>query len=115
MRELTLNELNFVSGAKGSKGSTGSSGNTFLDMIDGVGRFGTGYMIGTVIYDNSETVRNISGRMIEAFDKVITDIRNDPRPDISRREAIDRMRNMKWGNPDGSEYGENDKSGSNYN
>lgn len=108
MRELTLKELDIVAGGKDSNGGRLGA----ITMLDWA--FDKGQQIGNTIYNNSPTVRNTANHMIETFDKVITEIRNDPRPDISRREAIDRMRNMKWGNPDGSEYDEKNRSGTNY-
>lgn len=90
MRELTLNELDFISGGNSNEKvdkTLGRVGNAQLV-------YGASHAIGTLLYNNSETVRNVSGHIIETFDKVITEIRNEPRPDIGRQQGIDRMREM---------------------
>lgn len=94
MRELTLNELELITGARGLTSLKGSSGSNFVDALGLYSAYTAGKDIGTAIYNNSETVRNVSGHIIETFDKVITEIRNEPRPDIGRQQGIDRMREM---------------------
>lgn len=45
----------------------GSTGSNTLDIIDAVGRFSSGYFIGSLLYENSETVQGFSISTVEAL------------------------------------------------